>query len=235
MKKNHIIVFTFLTSLVISFMLITGCSSEKTQPIIPKYELINIDTPSESLSGRYAIGDIVRYCIYIPKPLQEDSLIILQNYFKEMALSEYKGIGRVCVFVYLNGMNTLSSPYATLLYDDLDKKGKVDIFGSTLGLDFVKEKLAGYEILGCWIEYRDEDYIICHKDNKFYDVIVDKKKQNIGELERLKTMQINGKTAFYSVDNKYKDYAIIEVDGLYCYDETGESLCVLSNDPLWVE
>ena len=110
------------------------------------------------------------------------------------------------------------------------------INGSTNSVAFVNEKLEGYEILGCWVAYQDDDIIICKKNKQYYQIFVNKKDQTIGELTHLSTKTIKGQNAYYELGDPHHEYMVIMPDGLYIFNETeefGEKPTIWSNDPTW--
>ena len=134
----------------------------------------------------------------------------------------------------MKGASIQSLPYASLIL--IGEKKEIIITGSAKNVDFLNEKFADYELLGCWTVYKDVAYIICKKEGQYFSAYVDKKKQDVEKLEQIKTKIIKGETAYYSENDKNHEYMVIKDDGLYIFDETGESgtdAVIWSNDPTW--
>ena len=201
---------------------------------LPEYKLLKINEPNINKNGEISPSQNLEYFIEIDHPLQQDSLELLQDYFIEKGKSDFRGINKVIVRVYLKGASVKSLPYASLIL--IGEKKEIIITGSAKNVDFLNEKFADYELLGCWTVYEDVSYVICKKEGQYYSTYVDKKNQSVEKLEQIKTKNIKGETAYYSENDKHHEYTVIKDDGLYIYDETGESgpdAVIWSNDPTW--
>jgi hypothetical protein len=90
--------------------------------------------------------------------------------------------------------------------------------------------------LGCWVIYHENVYVICKKDGIFFEANINKEKQEVEKLEPIKTKIIKGRTAYFNPQDSHHEYMVIMDDGLYIYDETGESgndAVIWPNDPAW--
>ena len=209
-------------------------SCDSTNKKLPEYKILLVDSPNISSDGKISPSQNLEYKIEIPRPLIEDSLELLQDFFINKGKSDFPGINKVIVRVYLEGMSLKELPYASLLL--IADKKEILITGSSKNANFIQEKLKGYTVLGCWIVYKEDSYIICQKDNKFYATYINKEKQSINDLQQLETKVKNGETVYYEPNDQHQEYMAIRDNGLYIYDETGElgtDATIWSNDPMW--
>ena len=201
---------------------------------LPKYKILGIEEPRVLPNGSIAFGSGVKYKILISSPLQRDSLELLQDFFIKKSQSDFPGVQKVSVRVFLEGMPSYADPFA-VFFSNTERKN-ITVMGSYKSANFIKEKLEGYKILGCWSCYQEDSYVICQKDGKYYMTNINKEKQSIGELQSINTKVKNGETIYYKPNDKFHEYMIIKDDGLYIYDETGETgtdAVIWVNDPTW--
>ena len=82
---------------------------------LPEYKLLKSDEPNINPNGDISPSQNLEYFIEIDHPLQQDSLELLQEYFIEKGKSDFRGINKVIVRVYLKGASIQSLPYASLI------------------------------------------------------------------------------------------------------------------------
>lgn len=213
------------------FAFISCGESSSTGNNLPEYKLLSTAEPEISSNGKISPAQNLEYTIEINHPLQEDSLALIQDFFIEKGKSEFVGVNKILVRVFLEGASLNSLPYASLnlIGDNKD----IIINGSSENVNFIKEQLNDYEILGCWSVYGDQGYLICKKDGKYYESYYNKKTKTLGELKYVKTKIVNGVDAYYSMGDNNHEYMVIKDDGLYIYDENENSDAVVwSNEPM---
>ena len=232
MNMKKIVQYSFIA---IVYFAIVSCNQSSTPNVnIPEYKLLKTEEPKVKSNGYISPTQNLEYYIEIDHPFLQDSLELLQNYFVEKGISEFPGVNKVIVRVYLKGASIQGIPYASLIL--IGDKKEINITGSANSADFVNNQLVDYDVLGCWTVYGDGGYVLCKKAEKYFAVYIDKKNQKVGELELIKTKKVRGETAYYSPNPDNHEYMIIMSDGLYIYDETGESgtdPVVWPNDPSW--
>lgn len=232
MNIKKIALYSFIA--IVFFAIVSCNQSSKPNVIIPEYKLLKTEEPNVKSNGYISPTQNLEYYIEIDHPFLQDSLELLQNYFVEKGKSEFPGVNKIIVRVYLKGASTQGIPYASLLL--IGDKKEINITGSANSANFVNNILVDYDVLGCWTVYGDGGYVLCKKADKYYAAYIDKKNQKVGELEIIKTKKVKGETAYYSQESDNHEYMIIMSDGLYIYDETGESgtdPVVWPNDPSW--
>lgn len=115
MKK---IIFVFAT------LLYVACGNKVTQPEpveednisanLPEYKRLSTDVPNVSSNGYISPGQNLVYNIEIERPLQKDSLELIQDYFIKMGKADYEGINKIIVRAYLKGTSINGTPYASM-------------------------------------------------------------------------------------------------------------------------
>ncbi|MBR3478833.1 MAG: hypothetical protein IKH43_07010 [Bacteroidaceae bacterium] len=231
MKKQVLFaILLFMPVLALALFSFVSCVTSAKEEI-PEHSIVDIDAPNVSANGSISPSENLEYKIEIPRPLQQDSLKLLQDYFIKKGKSDYPSINKIIVRVFVKGSSLTALPYASLIL--IDNKKEILITGGSKNSDFIKNRLTDYEILGCWVIYQEDCYILCQKDGEFYEVNVNKEKQKISELKPIATKIIQGTTAYYIPDDPHHAYMIIKDDGLYIYDDSGDNAVVWANDPTW--
>ena len=114
----RIVFFAFAT------LLFVACGNKVAQPEIveednlsvnlPEYKLLSVDEPRVSSDGHISPGENLVYNIEIERLYQKDSLDLLQDYFIQKGKTDFAGVNKVIVCVYLKGTSIHSTPYASL-------------------------------------------------------------------------------------------------------------------------
>lgn len=81
---------------------------------LPEYKLLSIVEPRVSSNGYISPTQNLEYKIEIKRPLQKDSLELLQDYFIQKGKTDFAGINKVIVRAYLKGTSLYGTPYASL-------------------------------------------------------------------------------------------------------------------------
>ncbi len=225
---------TFYYFSLTAILIIVSCgrSSSSHNNMVPEHKLLQTDVPNVQANGCISPTQNLEYYVEIDHPLLKDSLGILQNYYIDKGKTDYSGVNKIIVRVYLKGASMQGLPYASLFL--IGDKKEIFITGSIEGAGFVQQRLADYEVMGCWTVYRENSYVICRKEGQYYAAYIDKKKRSVGELEDIQIKDVKGYTAYYSPNDTHHEYMIIKDDGLYIYDETEESgmdAVIWPNDP----
>ena len=107
-----------------AILLFVACGNKVAQPEVaeeedlsvnlPEYKLLSTEEPRVSSNGHISPGQNLIYNIEIEKPLQNDSLELLQDYFIQKGKTDFVGINKVIVRAYLKGTSIYGTPYASL-------------------------------------------------------------------------------------------------------------------------
>ena len=109
------------TLFVFAALLFVECGNKVAQTEIveedinlPEYIRLNTDVPNVSSDGHISPGQNLVYNIEIERPLQKDSLELLQDFFIQKGKADYPGINKIIVRAYLKGTSVHGTPYASM-------------------------------------------------------------------------------------------------------------------------